>query len=45
VKCILTISGNAVRVESAGPAVQQWKYGTAEREATIDVSIHFGQRP
>ena len=45
VKDIQTIGGNAVLVESATRAVKQWHYAPAERESTIDVSIHFGQRP
>jgi TonB family protein len=45
VKDVQTLGGNAVLVESATRAVKQWKYAPAEREATIDVSIHFGQRP
>ena len=45
VKDVQTIGGNAVLVESASRAVKQWKYAPAEHEATIDVAIHFGQRP
>lgn len=45
VKDIQTLGGNAVLVESATRAVKQWKYAPAERETTIDVAIHFGQRP
>ncbi len=44
VKDVQTLGGNAVLVESAARAVKQWHYAPAERESTIDVSIHFGQR-
>ena len=45
VKDVQTLGGNAVLVESATRAVKQWHYAPTERESTIDVSIHFGQRP
>jgi TonB family protein len=44
VKDVQTIGGNAVLVDAAARAVKQWKYAPAEREAFIDVAIHFGQR-
>jgi TonB family protein len=43
VKDVQTVGGNAVLVESATRAVKQWRYAPAEREATIELSIHFGQ--
>ena len=45
VKDIQTLGGNAVLVEAATRAVKQWRYAPAEHDATIDVAIHFGQRP
>src|SRR5215475_11131113 len=45
VKDVQTVGGNAVLVESATRAVRQWRYAAADRETTIEVSIHFGQRP
>jgi len=45
VKDVQTLGGNAVLVESATRAVKQWHYAPTDRESTIDVSIHFGQRP
>ena len=45
VKDVQTLGGNAVLVDSATRAVKQWRYAPADHEATIDVSIHFGQHP
>jgi TonB family protein len=45
VKDIQTLGGNAVLVDAATRAVKQWHYAPADKESTIDVSIHFGQRP
>ena len=42
VKDVQTLGGNAVLVESATRAVKQWRYAPAEKEASIDLSIHFG---
>lgn len=42
VKDVQTIGGNAVLVESATRAVKQWRYAPSEKEAAIDISIHFG---
>jgi TonB family protein len=44
VKDIQTLGGNAVLVDAATRAVRQWHYVPAEKETTMDVSIHFGQR-
>lgn len=44
VKDVQTIGGNAVLADAATRAVKQWRYAPAEKEATIDLSLHFGQR-
>lgn len=44
VKDVQTLGGNAVLVESATRAVKQWRYVPADKEASIDLSIHFGPR-
>ena len=45
VKETQVIGGNAVLVESASRAVKQWRYSPSDKESTIEVAIHFGQRP
>jgi|SRR5215467_9005056 len=42
VKDVQTLGGNAVLVDAAARAVKQWRYASAEKETTSEVSIHFG---
>lgn len=42
VKDVQTIGGNAVLVDAASRAVKQWRYAPAEKEGSIEISIHFG---
>lgn len=43
VKDVQTLGGNAVLVDAATRAVKQWRYASAEKESTIEISLHFGR--
>lgn len=41
VKQVEIIGGNSILAEAAARAVKQWRYAQAEKEAVIQVSVHF----
>ena len=44
VKDVQTVGGNAVLVEAGTRAVKQWRFSAADKESSVEVAFHFGQR-